>query len=84
MHIVMAVAAEVLPVGTIRSVIVMIAVAMMDTLGPQERFEEAQSWLAEASELREHLEGVDRDRVDTAVKRAANDLQRLITRASVS
>ena len=61
----------------------LIAVAMMDTLGPQERFEEAQSWLAEASELREHLEGVDRDRVDTAVKRAANDLQRLITRASV-
>ena len=30
MHIVMAVAAEVLPVGTIRRIIVMIAVAMMD------------------------------------------------------
>jgi transcriptional regulator with PAS, ATPase and Fis domain len=61
----------------------LIAVAMMDTLGPQERFEEAQSWLAEATALRDHLEGVDRERVDAAVKGSANNLQKLITRASV-
>jgi DNA-binding NtrC family response regulator/tetratricopeptide (TPR) repeat protein len=61
----------------------LIAVAMSDTLGPQERFEEAQTWLSEATSLRDHLEGVDRDRVENELKRAANDLQTLITRASV-
>ena len=61
----------------------LIAIAMMDTLGPQERFEEAQTWLAEATMLRDHLEGIDRDRVENELKRAANDLQTLITRASV-
>ena len=61
----------------------LIAIAMMDTLGPQERFEEAQAWLAEATSLRDHLEGTDRDRVENELKRAANDLQTLITRASV-
>ncbi len=61
----------------------LIAIAMADTLGPQERFEEAQTWLAEAGTLRDHLEGVDRDRVEVELKRAANDLQKLITRASV-
>jgi DNA-binding NtrC family response regulator/tetratricopeptide (TPR) repeat protein len=61
----------------------LIAVAMTDTLGPQERFEEAQTWLSEATTLRDHLEGVDRERVEMELKRSANDLQTLITRASV-
>jgi DNA-binding NtrC family response regulator/tetratricopeptide (TPR) repeat protein len=61
----------------------LIAIAMVDTIGPQERFEEAQSWVEEATTLRDHLEGVDRERVDKALKRAANDLQKLITAASV-
>jgi DNA-binding NtrC family response regulator len=61
----------------------LIAIAMMDTLGPQERFEEAQTWQAEATTLRDHLEGVDRERVEIELKRSANDLQTLITRASV-
>lgn len=61
----------------------LIAVAMMDLLGPQERFDEAQTWSTEATALRDHLEGIDRDRVAAELKRAANDLQKLITRASV-
>jgi DNA-binding NtrC family response regulator/tetratricopeptide (TPR) repeat protein len=61
----------------------LIAIAMVETIGPQERFEEAQEWVTEATTLRDHLEGVDRARVDAALKRAANDLQTLITRASV-
>jgi len=61
----------------------LIAIAMSDTLGPQERFIEAQSWLSEAAGLRDHLEGIDRERVDNELKRSSNDLQQLITRASV-
>jgi transcriptional regulator with PAS, ATPase and Fis domain/tetratricopeptide (TPR) repeat protein len=61
----------------------LIAIAMTDTLGPQERFEEAQTWLYEATTLRDHLEAVDRERVETELRRSANDLQTLITRASV-
>ncbi len=61
----------------------LIAIAMTDTLAPQERFDEASSWVAEATALRDNLEGVDRDRVEAALKRAANDLQVAMTRASV-
>lgn len=61
----------------------LVAISMMDLLGAQERFEEAQGWLSEATTLRDHLEGVDRDRVDGDLKRAANNLQTLITRSSV-
>ena len=60
-----------------------IAIALVDTLSPQERFNEASTWLTEATTLRDNLEGMDRKRVDEAVKRAANDLQDEITRASI-
>ena len=61
----------------------LIAVALVDTLAPQERFNEASTWLAEATALRDNLEGVDLERVERAVKASANNLQQVITRASV-
>ncbi len=61
----------------------LIAVALVDALTPQERWSEATTWLQEATTLRDNLEGVDLERVEKAVKRAANDLQKGITRASV-
>jgi DNA-binding NtrC family response regulator/tetratricopeptide (TPR) repeat protein len=61
----------------------LIAVALVDTLAPQERFTEASTWLAEATALRDNLEGIDLERVERAVKASANNLQQVITRASV-
>jgi two-component system, NtrC family, response regulator AtoC len=61
----------------------LIAIALIDTLTPQERFDEANSWLTEATTLRDILEGTDRDRVEEELKRSANELQTAITRASV-
>ncbi|MCI0451353.1 MAG: sigma-54 dependent transcriptional regulator, partial [Candidatus Latescibacteria bacterium] len=61
----------------------LIAVALVDTLAPQERFSEATTWLAEATGLRDSLEGIDRDRVEVAIKHSSNDLQQAITRSSV-
>ncbi|HEU4364056.1 MAG TPA: sigma-54 dependent transcriptional regulator [Candidatus Krumholzibacteria bacterium] len=61
----------------------LIAIALMDTLGPQERFDEANTWLNEATSLRDNLEGIDRERVEAELKRAAEELQVAMTRASV-
>ncbi|MDH4337628.1 MAG: sigma 54-interacting transcriptional regulator [Candidatus Krumholzibacteria bacterium] len=61
----------------------LIAIALIDTLGPQERFDEANTWLVEATALRDNLEGIDRDRVEAELKRAAGELQVAMTRASV-
>ena len=61
----------------------LVAIALVDTLGPQERFDEANAWLVEATSLRDNLEGIDRERVETELKRAAGELQVAMTRASV-
>ena len=61
----------------------LIAIALIDTLGPQERFDEANAWLNEATALRDNLEGIDRERVEKELKRAAEELQVAMTRASV-
>lgn len=61
----------------------LIAIALVDALTPQERWSEASTWLAEATSLRDNLEGIDRERVEKALRRAANELQQGITRASV-
>jgi DNA-binding NtrC family response regulator len=61
----------------------LVAIALVDTLGPQERFDEANAWLVEATVLRDNLEGIDRDRVEKELKRSAGELQVAMTRASV-
>lgn len=60
-----------------------IAVAFVDLLGPQERFDEARLWLSDAMALRDHLVGVERERVDSELEWAAGELQAAVTRASV-
>jgi len=61
----------------------LIAIALVDTLGPQDRFEEAQVWLQEATTLRDGLEGTDRERVERELSLSASTLQDRITSASV-
>jgi DNA-binding NtrC family response regulator/tetratricopeptide (TPR) repeat protein len=60
-----------------------VAIALIDTVMPQERWEEANAWLVEATSLRDGLDGIDRDRVSRELERAAGELQQAITRASV-
>jgi DNA-binding NtrC family response regulator/tetratricopeptide (TPR) repeat protein len=61
----------------------LIAIGLVDVLTPQERWSEASTWLAEATALRDNLEGIDRERVEKGLQRSANELQQAITRASV-
>jgi DNA-binding NtrC family response regulator/tetratricopeptide (TPR) repeat protein len=61
----------------------LIAIAFVDLLAPQERFDESTAWLNDASARRDNLVGVERERVSVALMRAASGLQAAITRASV-